>query len=102
MGLGLCQIRPRLWLGSTQKDVMDPIRSLLLCTVTFERHVQSALASPADAVVLDLETTVAEPDKAAAREAARKVMAGQHRPDIFIRINEIDSPHVLDDLLGNL
>ena len=81
---------------------MDPIRSLLLCTVTFERHVQSALASPADAVVLDLETTVAEPDKAAAREAARKVMAGQHRPDIFIRINEIDSPHVLDDLLGNL
>ena len=27
-------------------------------------------------------------------------MAGQHRPDIFIRINEIDSPHVLDDLLA--
>lgn len=79
---------------------MDPIRSLLLCTPTFERHVQSALASRADAVVLDLETTIAEADKSVARGAASKVMAGKHRPDIFIRINEIDSPHVLDDLLA--
>jgi citrate lyase subunit beta/citryl-CoA lyase len=79
---------------------MGPIRSLLLCTPTFERHVQSALASRADAVVLDLETTIAEADKSAARDAAAKVMAGKHRPGIFIRINEIDSPHVLDDLLA--
>ena len=79
---------------------MNPIRSLLLCTPTLERHVQSALGSLADAVVLDLETTIAEAEKSEAREVARKVMAGQHRPDIFIRINEIDSPHVLDDLLA--
>lgn len=76
------------------------IRSLLLCTTTFERHVQAALASAADAVVLDLETTIAEADKSIARQAAVATLAGRHRPDIFVRINQIDSPHILDDLIA--
>jgi citrate lyase subunit beta / citryl-CoA lyase len=76
------------------------IRSLLLCTTTFERHVAAALASPADAVVLDLETTIAEGEKSIARQAAVATLSGQHRPDIFVRINQIDSPHILDDLLA--
>jgi citrate lyase subunit beta/citryl-CoA lyase len=76
------------------------IRSLLLCTTTFERHVQAALASAADAVVLDLETTIAEPEKAAARQAAARTLGGSRRPSIFVRINQIDGPHILDDLLA--
>ncbi len=76
------------------------IRSLLLCTTTMERHVNAALASAADAVVLDLETTIAEADKPAARRAAAAALSGQHRPDIYVRINQIDSPHILDDLLA--
>ena len=79
---------------------MRPIRSLLICTTTMERHVRSALASSADAVVLDLETTIADAEKSAARAAAVNVLAGRHRPDIFVRINEIDSRHVFDDLLA--
>jgi citrate lyase subunit beta/citryl-CoA lyase len=77
------------------------IRSLLLCTTTFERHVQAALASTADAVVLDLETTIAESEKASARQAAAGTLAAAaKRPGIFVRINQIDSPHILDDLLA--
>ena len=79
---------------------MRPIRSLLICTATMERHVRSALASAADAVVLDLETTIAETEKSAARAAAVGVLAGRHKPDIFVRINEIDSPHMFDDLMA--
>lgn len=76
------------------------IRSLLLCTTSFERHVQAALAGAADAVVLDLETTIAEPEKARARQAAAKVLSESKRPGIFVRINQIDSPQILDDLLA--
>lgn len=79
---------------------MRPIRSLLICTTTMERHVRSALASDADAVVLDLETTIADTEKSAARAAAVSVLAGRHGPDVFVRINEIDSRHVFDDLLA--
>jgi citrate lyase subunit beta/citryl-CoA lyase len=76
------------------------IRSLLLCTTTFERHVQAALASPADAVVLDLETTIAESEKSSARQAAVRTLSESQRSGIFVRINQIDSPHILDDLLA--
>lgn len=82
---------------------MRPIRSLLICTTTIARHVQSALTSGADAVMLDLETSIAEAEKAAARSAAVEVLSGRHptdisAPDIFVRINDVDGPHVLDDL----
>ncbi|MES2194603.1 MAG: CoA ester lyase [Pseudomonadota bacterium] len=79
---------------------MRPIRSLLICTTTMERHVKSALASAADGVVLDLETSIAEAEKSAARAAAVSVLAGRHGPDIFVRINEIDGRHVFDDLMA--
>jgi citrate lyase subunit beta/citryl-CoA lyase len=79
---------------------MRPIRSLLICTTTMERHVRSALASGADAVVLDLETTIADTEKSTARAAAVGVLTGRHSPDVFVRINEIDSRHVFDDLMS--
>jgi citrate lyase subunit beta/citryl-CoA lyase len=79
---------------------MRPIRSLLICTTTIARHVESALASAADAVMLDLETSIAESEKAVARAAAVAVLGRRHAPDIFVRINEIDGPHVLADLMA--
>jgi citrate lyase subunit beta / citryl-CoA lyase len=78
---------------------MRPIRSLLLCTATIDRHVKSAISGSADAVVLDLETTVADSEKNVARSAAIGVLTSSCRPDIFVRINEIDSRFVFDDLL---
>ncbi len=79
---------------------MRPIRSLLICTTTIARHVESALASEADAVMLDLETSIAEGEKAAARAVAATVLDRRHKPDIFVRINEIDGRHVFDDLIA--
>jgi citrate lyase subunit beta/citryl-CoA lyase len=87
------------WRFALQRDAYV-IRSLLLCTTTFERHVRAALVSAADAVVLDLETTIAETEKSVARQAAVATLAGRHRPDVFVRINQIDSPHILDDLIA--
>ena len=78
---------------------MRTIRSLLLCTATIDRHVKSAVSGNADAVVLDLETTVADSEKNVARSAAIGVLTHPCRPDIFVRINEIDSQFVFDDLL---
>jgi citrate lyase subunit beta/citryl-CoA lyase len=78
---------------------MRPIRSLLLCTPTIDRHVKSAISGQADAVVLDLETTVAGTEKNVARAATIGVLTSSCRPDIFVRINEIDSQYVFDDLL---
>lgn len=79
---------------------MKLIRSLLICTTTVERHVRSALSSHADALMLDLETTVAVCQKSQARQVVVGVLAGNPRPDVFVRINEMESEHVLDDLLA--
>lgn len=79
---------------------MRPIRSLLICTTTIARHVDSALSSNADAVMLDLETSIVEAEKDAARRAAVEVLSRPCRPDIFTRINEVDGKHVFDDLMA--
>jgi citrate lyase subunit beta / citryl-CoA lyase len=78
---------------------MLPIRSLLMCTANVERQVRSAISGKADAVVFDLETTVLDSEKPAARAALAKTLAAPSRPQMFVRINEVDSPHVFDDLV---
>ncbi|HEX2886486.1 CoA ester lyase [Vineibacter terrae] len=92
--------RRRGAMSGQEGQTMRPIRSLLICTTTIARHVESALASDADAVMLDLETSIAEGEKAAARAAAAAVLHRRHKPDIFVRINEIDGRHVFDDLIA--
>jgi len=60
-----------------------------------------ALASGADAVVLDLEDAVAPEDKARARDAivtGFATMAAADRPRIVVRINDAASPWFADDL----
>lgn len=78
---------------------MLPIRSLLMCTANVERQVRSAVTGNADAVVFDLETTVLDNEKAAARAGIARILAGPSKPQMFVRINEVDSPHVFDDLV---
>jgi citrate lyase subunit beta/citryl-CoA lyase len=60
-----------------------------------------ALASGADAVVLDLEDAVAPPDKAAAREAVARYLAAADeatRQRLVLRINDEHTPWFDDDL----
>ena len=60
-----------------------------------------ALASPADAVILDLEDAVSADAKAAAREAIAAWAVGADaalRARTLLRINDATSPHFADDL----
>lgn len=79
---------------------MKPIRSLLICTTTIERHLKSALSSEADAVMLDLETTIVSAEKELARNTAYRTLELEPRPAIFARINEVDSANAFDDLMA--
>lgn len=79
------------------------LRSFLFVPADNERKIARGLQSEADALILDLEVPVA-PDRKA---EARKLLAGQLAdldgstvPKLYVRINPLDSPHVLEDLLA--
>ncbi|HNP36315.1 MAG TPA: CoA ester lyase [Woeseiaceae bacterium] len=65
------------------------IRSFLFSPADSERKLQKALAAGADAVIFDLEDSVA----AAKRPDARKIAAAHinGRDDVWVRINPLDS-----------
>jgi citrate lyase subunit beta/citryl-CoA lyase len=77
-------------------------RSLLFAPGDSERKMAKALASEADLVLLDLEDAVAESAKPAAREltAATLRARGRGGPLVYVRINPLDTPHALDDLVA--
>jgi citrate lyase subunit beta/citryl-CoA lyase len=64
------------------------------------RKTAKALASSADAVILDLEDAVPDEMKGSAREAAAATLRGrtQDRPQIWIRVNATHSSHHEADL----
>jgi citrate lyase subunit beta/citryl-CoA lyase len=57
-----------------------------------------ALASDADAVILDLEDSVAEAGKEAARAEVAAMLPGISRPGVITRINPLDTRWYLSDL----
>ena len=71
------------------------MRSLLFVPADSPRKFEKALASGADALILDLEDSVAATAKAAARTLAREALAraATHpgAPKIFVRINALDT-----------
>ena len=74
------------------------VRSMLFVPGDAPRKFDKAGASPADALILDLEDSVAPDGKAAAREAVR-AMLGQAPAgkQVWVRINALDTPWGLDD-----
>lgn len=73
---------------------MNPARSLLFVPGHKADWIQKALASPADAVIIDLEDAVPPTDKARARENARTaIRAHGSRATILARTNALDTPH---------
>ncbi len=74
------------------------LRGPLFAPGDSERKVQKALASDADAVVLDLEDAVAEPHKEAARAAVSALLPGVSRPGVFVRVNPRTTRWYLADL----
>ena len=76
------------------------LRSLLFVPGDSERKFARAKACGADALILDLEDSVAPPQKAAARaHVARLVDPNAQRPWLFIvRVNALDTGLALEDL----
>ena len=75
------------------------LRSLLFVPADSERKLEKAKASPADALILDLEDSVPRENRPRARELAREfVPAASGRPSVWIRINPVASIDYRADL----
>lgn len=75
------------------------MRSLLFVPADDSRKVAKALATSADALILDLEDSVPAGGKAAARQACADVLRASGASNkLFVRINALDTVEALEDL----
>ena len=77
---------------------LPPPRSWLFVPADSEKKVDKAIESDADAVIFDLEDSVAPDRKTAARELLSGLGARDGGPRWWVRINPIGSDHHKDDL----
>jgi citrate lyase subunit beta/citryl-CoA lyase len=77
-------------------------RSWLFAPGDSERKMEKATAGTADIVLLDLEDAVAEGEKPKARSMVSAFLTAnaKHRQRIWVRINPIQGPHGLADLVA--
>src|SRR5580698_11449870 len=80
--------------------IARPRRSVLYMPGSNLRAIAKARSLPADAIILDLEDSVAPEAKALAREqvAAAVREGGFGRREVVIRINGVESPWGREDL----
>ena len=79
------------------------LRSLLFVPGDRPDRMAKALASGADALILDLEDSVAPDAKAAARDAARAFLGAHGREvPLYVRINPFDTAIAAEDLAAIL
>ena len=76
------------------------LRSMLFLPGHNEKFLNKAMGCEADAIILDLEDAVPQPSRPEAREMIRKYMtdgcfAGRQ---VFIRVNELNTPDLYEDL----
>jgi citrate lyase subunit beta/citryl-CoA lyase len=74
------------------------LRSLLFVPADSEKKLAKAKSSPADALILDLEDSVAPQNRPRARGLARDFLQGDNRQAIWVRINPVGSPDFVADL----
>lgn len=79
-------------------------RSLLFVPASSERFFAKAKESAADTLIFDLEDAVAPERKSAARETLKEVLRdpGFARFERTVRINALDTPYFLDDVLATV
>lgn len=81
-------------------DDLRLCRSLLFLPASNARAIEKARSLDADMIILDLEDSVREEDKQAAREAAvEAIAAGFGGRPVAIRVNPTDSPHYGEDVV---
>jgi len=79
---------------------MKPRRSVLYVPADKPRAVAKARTLAADAVIFDLEDSVAPEAKPAAREALREALAEPLAAEVAVRINGLDTEWATEDLLA--
>lgn len=77
---------------------MSEPRSWLFVPADSERKIAKAVESEADAVIFDLEDSVAPGRKAAARQILKGLGSRRGGPQWWVRINPLGSEHHKDDL----
>ena len=75
-------------------------RSWLFVPGDSERKLAKGLGSAADALILDLEDSVAPANLPAARTLVAAALREHRGPRLWVRINALSSPHVLADLVS--
>jgi len=76
---------------------MEP-RSWLFVPADSERKIAKALESEADAIIFDLEDSVAPAMKSVARDVLRSLLRRSGGPEWWVRINPLGSEFIRDDL----
>lgn len=76
---------------------MEP-RSWLFVPADSERKITKALDSEADAIIFDLEDSVAPGKKPAARELLKDLPKASNGPELWVRVNPLGSEFHKDDL----
>ncbi|HWI38226.1 MAG TPA: CoA ester lyase, partial [Burkholderiales bacterium] len=75
------------------------IRSFLFTPANVARRVEKALTLEADAVIIDLEDSVAASDKASSRARVVEALAKPRRPRAYVRVNAPSTPYCYRDLV---
>lgn len=78
------------------------LRSLLFVPADRPERFDKAVASGADAIILDLEDSVALPNKQSGREAIAAFLVRPRMVKIFVRVNPLDSGMIETDLAAVL
>jgi citrate lyase subunit beta / citryl-CoA lyase len=74
------------------------LRSLLFVPADSEKKLAKARSSPADALILDLEDSVAAENRPAARALVREFLKEAHPQSIWVRINPVGSDDFIRDI----
>jgi citrate lyase subunit beta/citryl-CoA lyase len=77
---------------------MTEPRSWLFVPADSEKKITKALDSDADAIIFDLEDSVAPAMKPVARDVLKSLLKRTGGPEWWVRINPLGSPHFRDDL----
>jgi len=78
---------------------MPFFRSFLFAPGNHARRVEKALALEADAVILDLEDSVALSDKPAARRPVAEALGRPRKSRLYVRVNAMRTPYCYRDLV---
>jgi citrate lyase subunit beta/citryl-CoA lyase len=81
-----------------EKGTMSQPRSWLFVPADSKRKIERALDSDADAIIFDLEDSVAPAHKAAARDILKRLPKQSNGPQWWVRVNPLGTEYHKDDL----